>query len=242
MSDHELESPTSLASAAVPPNTRGTSRTLKMMLHGDPAIEANVGILHFWAGAAWRACGPARARRRTDPSPVLLDNAIKRADRELAAKGYSWSNVRGPAGAAVMTAKRIGWRFISGLRIADEQGTTIDLGMTDPHNVRAAVVRATRSAAAAKAARKEELERPADGVWTGPVLRALQSKDMAPAAKAARRRAFAGGGGRDRGWKSKGYAQIGIANSAGRRPTTSFIENGNVSQSSRSASATRRKK
>ncbi len=193
VSDHELEILTSLTAAATPPNTRGASRTLKMLLHGDPAVEANIGILQFWAGAAWRACGPARGRRRTDPSPVLLDNAIKRADRGLATDGYSWSNVRGPAGAAVMTARRIGWRFISGLRIADEQGTSIDLGMTDPHNVRAAVIRATHNAAAARAARKEELERPADGVWTGPVLRALQGKKMTPAAKAALRRAFTGG-------------------------------------------------
>ncbi len=193
VSDHELEILTSLSAAAVPPNTRGTSRTMKMMLHGDPAIEANTGILQFWAGAAWRACGPARARRRTDPSPVLLDNALKHADKEFTVNGYSWSNVRGPAGAAVLTARRIGWQFLSGLRIADEQGTTIDLGVTDPHNVRAAVVRATHAAAAVKAARKEELGHPNDEVWTGPVLRALQGGKLVPAAKAALRRAFTGG-------------------------------------------------
>ncbi len=193
VSDHELEILSSLAAAAVPPNTRGTSRTLKLQLHGDPAVEANTGILQFWAGAAWRACGPAKVRRRTDPSPVLLDNAVKRADRELSASGYKWENVRGPAGAAIMTARRIGWQFVSGLRIADERGSMIDLGTTDPHNVRAAVVRATRATAMVRASQKEGLGETADGIWVAPVTRALQNKRITPMARAALRRAFTGG-------------------------------------------------
>ncbi len=193
VSDYELEILASLTATATPPNTRGTSRTLKLQLHGDPATEANAGIIQFWAGAAWRACGPLRARRRTDPSPVLLDNAIRRADRTLNAEGFKWENVRGPAGAAIMTARRIGWRFLSGLRIADERGSVIDLGATDPHNVRAAVVRATRADAMIRASKREEMGETTDGIWISPVMRVLRNNKITPMARAALRRAFTGG-------------------------------------------------
>ncbi len=156
-------------------------------------MEANTGILSFWAGAVWRACGTARHRRRTDPSPVLLDNAIKRAERQLEQTGYEWANVKGPAGAAVLTARRIGWRFLSGFRLVDERGSVIDMGITDPRNVRTAVERATRTAAAVRAATKEGIERAADGIWMAPILRALASKRLPATAKAALKRSFTGG-------------------------------------------------
>ncbi len=160
---------------------------------GDPAVEANAGILVSWAGAAWRACGPAQHRRRTDPNPVLLDNAIKKADKGLRDGGYRWDNVKGPAGGVIMTARRLGWRVLSGFRVEDERGGIIDLGITDPRGVRIAVERATRDTAAAKAAAKAGLDRASGGVWMAPVHRFIGSKGTHPAAKAAFRRAFAGG-------------------------------------------------
>ncbi len=134
-----------------------------------------------------------RYRRRTDPSPVLVDNAIKKAEKDLSDKGHYWANVRGPAGAAIMTARRIGWRFISGFRVVDEKGSIIDLGTTDPRNVRVAVERATRTAAAVKASSKEGLESSTDGIWMAPLTRTLASSGLAPAAKAALKRSFMGG-------------------------------------------------
>ncbi len=171
----------------------GTSRTLKLLLAGDPAIEANAGIVHFWAGAVWRACGPIARRRRTDPTPNLLDAAVRKAERGLADAGYLWENVKGPAGAFIMTTKRLGWRVLSGFRLEDERGEVIDMGVTDPRGVRTAAERATRSAAAARAATKEGLSSAGDGVWIAPVQRVLSSKRVPPAAKAALRRAFTGG-------------------------------------------------
>ncbi len=193
VSDHELETLRAMTSVALPPNTRGTSRTLKLLTGGDPAVEANSEVLLQWAGAIWSACGPAATRRRTDPTPVLMNAALRKAtanarDAELS----DWNAVSGPAMAAVLTAKRIGWIFMSAFRVSDERGNVIDMAITDPASVNAAVQRATRAEAARRAAVKEQMGDAETEVWVEPVRRALAGK-MSPMAKASLRRAFAGG-------------------------------------------------
>ncbi len=141
----------------------------------------------------WRQSGPRRLRRPTDPSTVLLDGAMKKAEREIEKNGYSWTSVTGPATAVAMTARRIGWRFISAFRVQDDCGRTIDFSETDPKGVKVAVERATARASARKFAETKGNEAFASGIWHAPVRRALSSRRMTPAAKAALRRAFAGG-------------------------------------------------
>ncbi len=193
VSDHELGILELLTSNATPPNTRGTSRTLKLLMAGHPAIDANAAVITQWASAIWRACGPRGHRRRTDPTPSLMEAAIKKAGRLLAAQNNAWSAVTGPAGAAILTAKRIGWSFITGFRIHDERGEEIDMGVTDPRGVRVAVERATCAAAASSAAAKMGLGSASSEIWVSPIRRALKSKAMSPMAKASLRRASAGG-------------------------------------------------
>ncbi len=193
VSDHELEVLRAMTSAALPPSTRGTSRTLKMMAAHDPATDANGKLMMQWAGAIWRACGPVATRRRTDPTPVLMNAALKKADGLVkAAADGAWSAVAGPAMAAVLTARRINWEYINAFRVVDERNNVIDLAVTDPPSVRIAVDRATLAVSAKKAAAKEGLGGPDDEVWVEPVRRALAGR-MHPAAKASLRRAFAGG-------------------------------------------------
>ncbi len=193
VSDHELELLRAMTSAAVSPTTRGTSRTLKLLMAGDPAIEANTKVLIQWASAIWRACGPAISRRRSDPTPVLMNAALRRAEAQARdpSKG-SWSAVAGPAMAAVLTAKRIGWMFMSAFRISDDRGNVVDLATTDPMAVKHLIERATCAEAARRAAAKEGVGGDGAEIWVGPVRRALASK-MSPSAKASLRRAFAGG-------------------------------------------------
>ncbi len=193
VSDHELGVLSSLTSCATSPNTRGTSRTLKLLVTGDPAVTANTGIILQWAGAVWRACGPRQSRRRTDPSPALIDAALKRANMAMTASGNLWDKVAGPAGAAILTAKRMGWRYISGFRIETERGEALDMATTDPRGICAAAERATRKAAKIRAARKEGLPDADLGAWTGPIKRAPNSRAMTPMARSALRRAYTGG-------------------------------------------------
>ncbi len=193
VSDHELETLRAMASAALPPATRGTSRTLKLLTAYDPAVDANGKLMLQWASAIWRACGPAATRRRTDPTPVLMDAALKKANSELkkSADG-GWSTVAGPAMAAVLTARRIGWEYITAFKVSDERNNVIDMAVTDPASVRISVDRATRASAARSAASKEGIGGPEGEVWVEPVRRALGGR-MSPPAKSALRRAFTGG-------------------------------------------------
>ncbi len=192
-SDHELGILNLLTSNATAPNTRGTSRTLKLLITDLPAVSANGNVITQWAAAIWRACGPRGQRRRTDPTPNLMEAAIKKANRLLDAQGKTWSAIRGPAGAAILTARRLGWSFLGGLRVVDERGCQLDMGCTDPKSIRTAADRATRAGAAISAATKLGLRDADSGVWDAPVRRALSSKSMAPMAKSCLRRAFAGG-------------------------------------------------
>ncbi len=173
VSDHELGILELLTSNATPPNTRGTSRTLKLLMAGHPAIDANAAVITQWASAIWRACGPRGHRRRTDPTPSLMEAAIKKAGRLLAAQNNAWSAVTGPAGAAILTAKRIGWSFITRFRIHDERGEEIDMGVTDPRGVKVAVGHATCAAAASSAAAKMGLGSASSEIWVSPIRRAL---------------------------------------------------------------------
>ncbi len=193
VSDHELDLLRAMTSAAVSPTTRGTSRTLKLLMAGDPAVDANAKVLIHWASAIWRACGPAVSRRRSDPTPVLMNAALRRAETQARdpVKG-TWSSVAGPALAAVLTARRIGWMFLNAFRISDERGNVVDLATTDPMAVKHLIVRATSAEAAKRAAAKEGVGDSGAEIWMGPVRRALAGK-MSPSAKASLRRAFAGG-------------------------------------------------
>ncbi len=166
---------------------------MKLMLAGDPAVEANGRLLLQWAGAIWRACGPAATRRRSDPTPVLMDASLRKATANAGKPDQgTWSAVSGPATAAVLTAKRIGWVFMSAFRVSDERGNMIDMAITDPASVKVAVDRATRAESARRAAAKERVGGEEDEIWVEPVRRALAS-GISPAAKSSLRRAYAGG-------------------------------------------------
>ncbi len=193
MDDGELELLRKLTAAAAHPITRGTSRTLKFSITHDPAAEVNALPIVRWAAAIWRLSGPRRFRKPTDPSAVLLDGAMRKAEQRITREGATWTTVTGPATAVAMTARRIGWRFTSAFKVVDDNGKTIDLGETDPKGIRIAVERATERTAARRFAETKGNEAFVGGIWSAPVRRALSGRRMGPAAKAALRRAFAGG-------------------------------------------------
>ncbi len=253
------------------PNTKGASRALKLLLDGDPAVEANAAPLVEWATAAWDVSGPAydavqpavagavAAQRRDGDTDEQLPATgaemapcgVQEVDRdqdavagavlaqhcipvngnqpsatgaleapcddgshnmcdlafgsklrakqlhkliELAnedARSGSWDTVRGPASAAVLTARRLGWRFNDGTSVTDEYGSIIDMARVAPSSVRSAVERATVKCTAASAAERWGRPEFARGIWVRPVRTALGR--IGPAAKAALRRIWTGG-------------------------------------------------
>ncbi len=58
VSNAELRQIRSLVAQTITPNTRGASVALKLLLDGDPAVEANAAPIVKWAETAWEAAAP----------------------------------------------------------------------------------------------------------------------------------------------------------------------------------------
>ncbi len=243
VSDAELGRIRTLIGKTIAPNTKGTSLALKLLLDGDPAVEANAAPITKWAQVAWGAAAQIRRTDEDENAPRVagapaaqhsegaraagvpgtqrceverqsltrefripqLNAAIAYAERDTA--GGSWETVSGPAGATVMTARRLGWRFKDGTTILDERGKLVDMAKTAPSCVRSAVERATRGACAAAAAQRWQRPEFRHGIWTKP-LRVAMGR-LPPPARAALRRTWMGGY-----WSKARLADSGLANDA----------------------------
>ncbi len=245
VSNAELRQIRALVSQTSAPTTKGASVALKLLLDGDPAVDANAAPMVKWAAVAWeaaalgtdhghvaagvfstqRSChdhaaGADEARRligaqRSAQADFVgltrrvtgaqLNGAIKHAITDT--EGGSWETVRGPASASVLTAQRLGWRFINGTTVIDERGRNLDMAVTSPESVRNAVARATRRATAAAAAVRWEKPEFDGGIWTAPVRTAMGR--LPPAARAAFKRAWTGGY-----WSKAQLADAGLADNA----------------------------
>ncbi len=134
-----------------------------------------------------------------------LHAAIKFAKTDTA-EG-SWERVRGPASAAVLTARRLGWAFLDGTTVVDEYGNLIDMARLAPESVKHAVIRATNKCTTADAAERWCRREFAQGIWVRPVKTAIGK--LQPAARAALRRAWTGGY-----WSRAKLADCALASSA----------------------------
>ncbi len=134
-----------------------------------------------------------------------LDAAIKHAAKDAA--NSSWEAVRGPASAALLTARRIGWTFRDGTTILDERGKLLDMARTAPCCVKNAVIRATKASVAAASATRWERPEFGRGIWCRPIQTAAGR--LWPAARAALRRSWTGGY-----WSRARLADVGLVPSA----------------------------
>ncbi len=192
ISDAELYRLRGMMGRATAPSSRGSYTLLKLMLTEDPALRANANIIGRWSAVAWRNAGPQSQRKGNEPGADVLRAAMAAAISDEK-QNPGWEGVRGPAGATVRTARRIGWEFKDAYQVADELGCTIDFGVMDPRAVRDRVRQATEAATARQVARHEAMPQLKDGIWAAPIRSALRSTRMTPAAKACLRRTFAGG-------------------------------------------------
>ena len=95
----------------------GTSGTL------DPAFDAHVLPLSYWATAWWQRWRPAGA----------LSEALKKAQRKLSGPNRTmWARVTGPTTAVVATARRLGWAFITPSKIKTDLVRILDLQLDPP--------------------------------------------------------------------------------------------------------------
>ncbi len=143
----------------------------------------------YLAPRCWDGHARIAADERHTIGAAQLHAAIKFANEDTA-EG-SWERVRGPASAAVLTARRLGWRFCDGTTFINEYGDHIDMARTAPESVKHAVIRATDKVTMAEAAHRWGKPEYAQGIWVRPVRTALGR--LPPAAKAALKRSWTGG-------------------------------------------------
>ena len=101
----------------------------------DPAFDAHVLPIKFWALAVWQRWRPH----------YLLARALRAGQRKLAqGRGPAWSKVAGPAAAVVLSAARLGWAFDTPFRLRTDIGQVLELLADSPDYVAAAVKDAVR--------------------------------------------------------------------------------------------------
>ena len=72
----------------------------------------------------------------------VMDQVLRGVANRLVGATRPWDKVRGPAGALILTLRRIGWELTSASMIKDDQGISIDMLRTAPHELRVLAARA----------------------------------------------------------------------------------------------------
>ncbi len=129
------------AADAVSTATRGRDLDLALALADerasqctDPAHAAHTLPIAQWAEAVWGNWLPR----------PMLRLLIRAAKAKLTSALRPWSCVRGPAGAAVASAARLGWHFVDAATLVTDQGRTLELDADPPAVVKREVTRAVR--------------------------------------------------------------------------------------------------
>ena len=109
VSDSMLLQQRRAAASCVAVSTCGANLDLTLLLAderspgaADPAFEAHVGVVHSWSLAIWEKWFPLH----------MLSYLISSAQKRLTKRGPKWCLVYGPAGALVLTLRRLNWIII----------------------------------------------------------------------------------------------------------------------------------
>ena len=100
----------------------------------DPAFAAHVDVLGLYADAVWGNWLPLVALRG------LFARSLARMD----GKASPWGTVRGPIGATLAAAARLGWKLEAPTVVVDDLGHRVDLAVDPPALVRQLVRAAVR--------------------------------------------------------------------------------------------------
>ena len=129
--DHLLRDQRRAVAAAVAPvhGTGGQQLDLALLVadggprgSADPAFDAHILPLSYWAAAVWEERLPRAS----------LERMVAHAKVKIAKAKRVWHVVRGPAAALVVTCSRIGWRVNSAHLITTHEGRQLDLTVDPP--------------------------------------------------------------------------------------------------------------
>jgi len=137
MSDGHLDAARRVVAKAVSPAAGGKSHHASLYAVDssgssvDPAADAHVLPLKFWAMAHWQ---------RWTATSELHTAFIRGVHRLQLAKRSCWDLVTGPVTALIASCWRLGWRFLSSTQFLTDEGHFVDINQDPP----AAVARMAR--------------------------------------------------------------------------------------------------
>ena len=100
----------------------------------DPAFEAHVGVLQYWAMAVWERWAPLAMLE------FVVKDAKRRLQEALAKDRSPWSLVFGPAAALVATADRLKWSVSSAFQVITDLGVVVDFKLDSPAMIKGLVI------------------------------------------------------------------------------------------------------
>ena len=110
------------------PHGRARSATALFVAKGDPAWRPAVGPIVRWAQEVWWAEPPRGAAAKA----MTIEELSEVWDAASRNWPRTWAKSRGALGAAVLSARRIGWHFDGPFAITTDQGIRIPLRETSP--------------------------------------------------------------------------------------------------------------
>ncbi len=170
-----------LAAAALRPQARGRSLRLTMIWHGLPTAGAeNAPLLQYarmiWSAAVRRRDADDRessiadirrmweeANKYVAPLVESLRAKMEQLDGEdlpIAFTRKLWRQVRGPLGAAALTAARIGWTFTGPFTVRDQSGAEILFTNSTPAMINKRATEALKDSIEKSIARRWAVDEP----------------------------------------------------------------------------------
>ncbi len=156
-----------LAAVALRPHGRGRSLQITLLWHDLPTAAAELAPIHQLSRMAWsamvqrddaaaRGSSIADLRRWWQSAKVQFDPLVRQYERLIAdaacegkdvskaAARKIWGKVRGPMGAAALTATKIGWTLAEPLCLQDQHGAEMLLTNSSPALIRRLTIGALR--------------------------------------------------------------------------------------------------
>ena len=115
------------AACSTPLFAQGRSLDITLQLADlDPASMATAAPMIRWAQEIWQTTTAGETRA------IPLNQLARAWQRSFTCKPTRWQQVRGPIGAAILSAKRLGWNVEHLTRWYKDQGETLELTKASP--------------------------------------------------------------------------------------------------------------
>ena len=92
--------------APLPPKSKSSSLTAKLIIHNDPCWLGAVGPALSWAEECWRAA-------TASPCAHLSVGTLSKLWHQMSGRhAADWARCRGPLNAAILSLQRLSWRMV----------------------------------------------------------------------------------------------------------------------------------